>query len=237
VSFAVSTRHSLRKSKTEQFMKNALIHELSRLFLALSATFSTAQAATITFADKASFLATTAATDATGALPNLGFRAQQVTTIGAITLTPILGHGLWVGTGAATDWTPLLPGHDIAIDDTEMLDVSFSPAFSLGFDFAEPSGGIDSTFSITLLNGVSPVGSFTFDAPDDVGAFVGVWSDASFNRAQIRETVGGSDDEFFGHFYTGTAPLPEPSIFALGIFGAITALGFSRRRKSDDNDA
>jgi hypothetical protein len=139
--------------------------------------------------------------------------------------------------GAATDWTPLLPGHDIAIDDTEMLDVSFSSAFSLGFDFAEPSGGIDSTFSITLLNGVSPVGSFTFDAPDDVGAFVGVWSDASFNRAQIRETVGGSDDEFFGHFYTGTAPLPEPSIFALGIFGAITALGFSRRRKSDDNDA
>jgi len=66
---------------------------------------------------------------------------------------------------------------------------------------------VDSTFTVTLKNGVNTVASFQFNAPDDVFAFVGVQSDMSFDKVEIRETVGGDEDENFGEFFTGTIPL------------------------------
>lgn len=97
----------------------------------------------------------------------------------------------------------------------------------MGFDFAEPDEtmpvpygnvgnafGVDSTFRVTLMDGVTPVCEFTFSAEDDVISFVGVWSDAAFDRVSIRELVGGIDDEYFGQFYAGTIPCcaPEPVV-------------------------
>jgi len=50
-------------------------------------------------------------------------------------------------------------------------------AYAFGFDFVEPrldpnfgAAYIDSTFTVTLFSGDTSVGSFTFNAPDDIAA-------------------------------------------------------------------
>ena len=201
----------------------------------------------ITFDDKSSFLSSTGAINATGALPDLGLIAGGAgasQSVGSVTfsITPPSSQ-LYMGTSGTVgvtnnDWTTRLAGADIAISDIENLNVDLSGSiFSFGFDFVEPENDpnvnaffIDSTFIVTLLDGLSFVDSFTFNAVNDTAAFIGVWSDTIFDRVEIRETIGGIDNEFFGQFYTGTAALevPEPATFALmglGLFG----LGFSRR--------
>jgi len=141
------------------------------------------------------------------------------------------------GTGVPNgDWTSKIPGNDIAISGTENLHVDLAtPVFSFGFQFHEPTcnnrndgnncglGALgqvelgtdrpsvettDSIFTVTLKNGVNTVASFQFNAPDDVLAFVGVQSDMAFDRVEIREIVGGQEDEHFGEFFTGTLPPP-----------------------------
>jgi len=132
------------------------------------------------------------------------------------------------------DWTSIISGPDIAISGTENLDVDLAaPVFSLGFQFHEPTcnnkndgnncgtgalgqveigtdvpagAEVDSTFTVTLKNGAATVATFSFNAPDDVFAFVGVHSDMAFDKVEIRETIGGIDDENFGEFFTGTTP-------------------------------
>jgi hypothetical protein len=140
------------------------------------------------------------------------------------------------------DFTLRLPGPDLGISDRENLNADLAASvFALGFDFAEPENDpnlgnappIDSSFLVTLLQGAIPVGTFTFNEPNDTAAFVGVWSDMSFDRVEIRETVGGADNEFFGQFYTSArAPgvIPEPAAILIWGFFAIGVVGCRRRR-------
>jgi Ca2+-binding RTX toxin-like protein len=51
------------------------------------------------------------------------------------------------------------------------------------------------------------VDTFLFNAPDDVLAFVGVWSDRPFDKVEIRDTTATIDDEYFGEVFTGATPL------------------------------
>lgn len=186
-----------------------------------------ANATTITFSDKLQFLASTGSTSATGPLPNLYFIPGGRQTVGDVTFTVTLFQDLFIG-GGSFDWTSLHPGNDIAIGSTENLYVNLaSPVFALGFDFVEPKATTcyaicyDSTFSVALKNGSTTVDSFMFNAPDDVLAFVGVWTDIPFDRVEIRDTTATIDDEYFGEFYTGTTPasvpvpVPEPSMLLL----------------------
>ena len=125
---------------------------------------------------------------------------------------------------------------------------------SPGFDIIEPSftglrnGGCgtgisisisistctDSTFSVTLLTGASVVaGSFSFNAPDNVAAFVGVTSATPFSKAEIREVVGGIENETIGHVHTSNAPVtavPEPGSTALRLGGLAGVAALMRRR-------
>lgn len=216
-------------------MKKLQIAVLAGLALATSANAALTTYIGVAPA-KSDFLAATGATDATGAgpLPNPG-KVGTSYTLGDITFTTEPGHDIFIGTAGATftavdgtkfnDWTALLNGPDIAISDTENMDVTVNTDFSysFGFDFVEPTTGsvnaavvIDSTFTVTLLNGATTVGSFTFNAPDDKAAFVGVWADTLFNKVQIRETTGGIDNEFFGEFYKGVTPVPEPGTMVAG---------------------
>ena len=99
-------------------------------------------------------------------------------------------------------WTNSFPGVDLAINGVENLNVEFSFAVaSLGFDIEEDSA--DSTFSIKLYRNDSLVETVEFDT-NSTTQFIGVWSESTFDRAEIREINGNGTNEFFGAFYGGT---------------------------------
>lgn len=200
------------------------------------------QADTI-FSDKATFLAATGATSATGPLPNIGLIAGGAgasQTVGNVTFTiaapstelHIGTANLGPGCGGVVncDWTLRLAGADIAISGVENLNAAVSlggPVYSMGFDFVNPvldpnvgAPATDSIFTVTLKDGATLVTSFSFGTPSalwpgDAATFVGFWGGALFDRMEIRETVGTHDNEFFGQFYTGTTPIPEPGTVLL----------------------
>jgi len=118
-----------------------------------------------------------------------------------------------------SDWTTINPGPDIAISGIENLNADLSSTvFALGFDIVEPTTGfgcnntcVDTTFSAILKNGPTTVGSFQFNAPDNVLAFVGVSSDLPFDRVEILDITANIDDEYFGEFYTSSIN-PSPPV-------------------------
>ncbi len=206
---------------------------LTILFLGFLVVFSladipNANAAITVYTDKAIFLINTGSTSATGPLPDLGLIAGGAAasqTVGTVTftITPPSSE-LYIGAAGkpvvpGLDWTAINPGPDIAISDIENLNVDLSsPVVSLGFDFVESTTGIgckftcvDSTFSLTLKNGLTSIGSFQFNAPENVLAFVGVHSDTAFDRVEIRDITANIDDEYFGEFYT-SEPLPSDQL-------------------------
>jgi hypothetical protein len=215
---------------------------------------SQARATIMTFDNQAAFLTATVATSATGPLPNLGQIPGGTTgsqTVGAITFSIAPpSTNFYIGSlgvpNPADFWTTLLPGIEIAISDVENLNADLAgPVFSLGFDFAEPTSTaecrapcFDSTFMVTLKQGGTVVDNFSFNAPNNVAAFVGVWSDMPFNRVELRDTTATIDDEFFGQFYTGLTPLstpiPEPTTVALMLSGValLTGLRWWRLQRS-----
>jgi len=186
----------------------------------------------IVFDDKAEFLSATGATEAANfddSVPGPGmYNMGYSITVGDLQFDSA-SREFWVG-----NWTDLLDGSELAISDNENMDVTVinlsGNVFSLGFEFVEPTDGlvnvppsavVDSTFTVSLLSGATNVNSFTFNAPDDVAAFVGVWSsvDQGFDSVQIRETIGSNDNEFFGEFYLGAEPVPVPGAVLLGMLG------------------
>jgi hypothetical protein len=209
-----------------------------------------AEAALITYSNQATFLADTGASSATGLLPDAGAVAPGF-TVGSVSFTTLSGQ-LFIGTGGlfptqVTDWSTTLPGNDIAISGVESFRVDLAaPVYSLGFDFFEPNQFstaypvtndcfapcFDSTFQVSLFLGGSPVGSFSYNAPDATLAFVGVWADQQFDRAEIIDVTNTIDDEYWGQFYTGaTSPVPEPATVLLFASG-VGALASRRRRRS-----
>lgn len=206
---------------------------------AVVALAAPSEAALITYSSKASFLADTGAASATGPIPNPG-PVGSTYTVGAVTFTSLSG-GLYFG---GPLWSTVLPGNDIAISGPESFEVGLAgPVFSLGFDFVEPNVSFvetdgcnaqcfDSTFMVTLLSGgvAIPGATFNYNAPDATLAFVGVWTDFAFDGARIIDVTNTIDNEFWGEFYTGTTPVPEPgTLFLLG--GGLLGL-VARRRAS-----
>ena len=215
------------------------------------------------FNDKDDFLNATGATSVSGAIPNEGNKGTgpnplpDAVSVPRITFDSTSGN-LFFGTAGQdqTDfidgqWSSVIPGHDIAISGVENMDVILTlgaPAFSLGFDFHEPSidndegivtntcnlpaagnDCVDSLFRVTLLNGAAVVGTFDFNADDDVLTFIGVHTDMAFDTASIVEIRGTADNEYFGEFYAGTVPAPEPGTLALIGLGFLALV--SRRRR------
>ena len=191
-----------------------------------------AQASFVTFSDRTTFLSTTGTTSATGPIPNLGRMFIGPTTVGDVTFSQAPPGGpVWIGSGDLPDWTPVNPGNDIAIDGLEDFNVDLaSSVFAFGFDFVEatPVDLSAPTFAVTLLGGSGIVGAFTFNRPIGEPAFVGVWSDVSFNRVEIRDLTGSAGDEYFGEFYTSAVPIP-PAVWLFGT-GLIGLIGVARRK-------
>lgn len=219
------------------------------VFVLLMSLHLTAYATVITFNDQSAFLTATGSTSATGVLPNIGMipggtgGTQTIDSVTFSIASPSIA--LFIGTSGLSfpDWYAPLGGNDIAISGIENLNISLAiPVYSFGFDIAEPNTTMphfsssnfptsDATFTITLLNDTTSIGTFMFKPPDDVVSFFGAWADVQFNKVEIREIVGGIDDEYFGQFYTGSspvAPVPEPSTFFL-IGAGLVALGVKLR--------
>ena len=178
------------------------------------------------FQDKSAFLTATGAKAATGNLPNLGLIPPEGASVGTVTFTVAPGgntlftgvNRLFIGakglTGGIKDWYKPMAGNDIALDYENIQVNFFRPVTAMGFLFSEPNitmplwGGTpqDSTYTVTLYNGIIPIGSFDFNAPDDVVSFIGVQTDEPFTSAQIIDTTGNKDDEYFGSFFTVQIP-------------------------------
>jgi hypothetical protein len=205
-------------------------------FAAALCSASVAHADLAVFGDKASFLGATGATQATQPYPANPWPEPAVGAISSGSVTLTASPGIYVG-----DYSVRLPYDVISINDREHLDVAFNaPVYAMGFDFVEPefdpwvnASFVDSTFTVTLSQGASVVGSFQFNAPNDTAAFVGVWSTAAFDRASIRETTGDIENEMYGQFYSGATamPVPEPQGLVLTLAGMGVVAWWSRRRR------
>ena len=157
-------------------------------------------------------------------------------TLGDLTFSTITGESMWID-----DWTSHLAGNELAISGLEHMDIVINlggEVHSFGFEFVEPEYDqgvgapfVDSTFTVSLLSGGTNVDSFTFNAPNDQAAFVGVWSTPvqGFDNVHIRETNGANENEFFGEFYVGTQPVPVPGAVLLGLLG-LSAAGIKLRK-------
>jgi hypothetical protein len=198
------------------------------LFTIFLISIKPAQALTL-YDDRSSFLNDTNATETS--LENVGIRVESF-TLDDLTFTIARPEPETLNLSDIRDWATLLPGVDLAVNGVESFDIDIAnPVNSLGFDFVEPEFDpsvnglfIDSIFEITLLDSGNIIDSFEFTRPNDVATFVGFSSDFAFNKVEIREIIGGAENEFFGSFYTSVATTSE-SVPEPGLILGLSALG------------
>ncbi|MFK7954805.1 MAG: choice-of-anchor Q domain-containing protein [Lysobacterales bacterium] len=165
------------------------------LALALAFWASGVSAVTEVITSKSRFLTLTGAVEVSDSYPegNLGAVAFES---GSVTFTPVSGSGLFF-----SDWTPLFPGNDLALNGSTNLnlDLAFATA-AVGFDLAD--SGTNSTFTVRLRRDGVTLASVQVNT-GSATRFVGIWSDQSFTQVEIREDSGGAENEFFGTIYAG----------------------------------
>ncbi len=147
------------------------------------------------YTNKAQFLALTGGKLYSEPYPN-NLSGPTELTSNFITLSTPSGSSL-----NFNQWTSSFPGPDLAINGVENLNVAVNFAVaSLGFDMEEDSA--DSAFSLKLFRNNVLIDTLEFETNSQT-QFIGVWSESTFDRVEIRETTGNGTNEFFGAFYGG----------------------------------
>lgn len=213
----------------------------SKLILALFALGSVAgdtHAALVAYDNPVAFLAATGAASVGGFPSGTHVSTFTAGSAGFAIVAP--------STFSFGEWTTRLPGTDMGINGVEQFDVSFNQAtYSFGFDFVEPERDpnvnapfVDSTFELSFYSAGALVGTHTFNAPNDVAAFVGVSSSSPFDKVEVRETTGNIENEFFGTFYSGQrrfSSVPDGGNGLIMLGGAcgilFSARGWQRARR------
>ncbi|MEL6792192.1 MAG: hypothetical protein AAFP78_01975, partial [Pseudomonadota bacterium] len=178
--------------------------------LLLCGLASPSAAATITFDDRSTFLAA-AGSVTTHANPTFSqIRTPDTVSFNGLTLAPAPGSSVLSSNTFST-----LIANEIAQSGVENFDVTVnqpSPVFGFGFDVHEPIAStgtrdgcnvsvcLESTFQVSLLLNGALLQVVQFSPANDVLAFFGVQTTDPFNQIQVREIVGGNDNEFFGNF-------------------------------------
>ena len=193
------------------------------LLLCLCSTIGMASVTTYT-----SLSTFTTATGATLRPINPITDTTATTTDGSITVAPLQNNIIF---DTATYGNPIPGGDDWVISGEESQDfiINVPSAYSFGFEIYNPStvplpNGcnatcFDDTFTMTLFNGATNLGSFSFVPGDDQVLFYGIASSTSFDRVELRETPPNIDDEFFANLYLGTQSVPEPATLTLLVIG------------------
>lgn len=203
-----------------KFMRNSFSSPGARaLCFTLCALAPAAHASSVTtFADLATFTSATGATSV-GALPSTG-DVDTSEVLGDLTFSTDRGLVFGIGTGG---WSTLISGNELAISGPSSFNVDFGKAVgSFGFYIHEPSTTVqwqdgtntpsftESTFSLKLFSGTSQIGATSFAPENDKAVFFGLQADQTFDRIEIVETTGASENEFFGGFMSGVTTLPRP---------------------------
>lgn len=189
-------------------------------------------------------------TDQTGFVTDTG-----ATSAGSIPQTPS-GSGFSVGVlsfsnespsslNATRNWTNFISEpYDLAVNGQEQFNIDSSvDLIAIGFMVVEPDVNkgpndvvdscnatcFDSTFEFEIFKGATSLGSVQVGGFTATGLFFGILSDTPFDRLQIREPIGGIDNEFFGNFLIATG-VPAPATLGLLGFG-LAGLGFAGRRR------
>jgi hypothetical protein len=232
---------------------------------------ASAQAVVITFSDQAEFVAAT--DSALQTLPNVPFRSGLDTPPGAystgipgqLSIAAATPSGLnTLAAGASLTSFDLDPTDNFigksGKEEYNIVSLAAFTMYAFAFTVYEPTGsqllnGCNSTcteseFSIRLLSGTSTLLTEILRPANDAFDFLGFWSSERITRVEIRETAVDptkagllADNEFFGHFYTGTtqyvpepppAAVPEPTTLALSLLG-LGFVGAARRRAAAKN--
>jgi hypothetical protein len=154
------------------------------------------------------------------------------TTDGTITVAPLELNIIF---DPITYGNPI-PGNDWVISGAESQDftINVSPAYSFGFDIYKPSNPgtvvgcnttcVTTTFTVTLFNGATNLGSFSFVPPFDTVQFYGVSSNVSFDKVELVEDPAAIDNEYFANLYLGNQAVPEPAALVLVLTGLVGLL-------------
>ena len=133
-------------------------------------------------------------------------------SVGIATFTASPGSSLVFGI-----WSEEISGYDLAVSGSENYNIAVTLAggvYSFGFDVHEPSyqgtapaplgcnaACFDTTFAIEVFSGVTSLGSFNYNAPNDpsgaVGGplgFFGIHSSTAFDRIVVRDSTDTNDN-------------------------------------------
>ena len=197
------------------------------VFLTIFGLFANASAGFVNYYELARFLDETGASEEA---PLEGVFGSQATS-----------GNLKFSTGAKStsiktvDRSTLIDGNELMLWGYEDLDIGLSKAAtSFGFQIVEPEKGasfVDSEFTVNIYSLNEKIGSFGFNAPNDIAFFVGFQTDELFDRVEIIELAGDADNEYFGQFYASWVedagsngqpiPNPEPGTLVLMGCGAL----------------
>lgn len=203
---------------------------------AMMGATTAADAASITFTDRATFESAITIsfnenfeTLGPGTIPFTGPALMPT----GITVSSPSNNLFTVGIGQSTNPTEAI-GSNFPMDDT--LNVALGGTFfAIGLDLFQNAGGgsqygFDIAFDISLMLGAVLVETLTATVAPDGGSFFGAISTAAFDNIVIFATPTGAF-EVIDNVTVGNAAVPAPATLALLGLG-LAGLGVARRRKA-----